>query len=111
MADRSGESRVKAVKETLRRMLLQTLSEEKPSPSYSDLCSVLIIVAGMVNNRTTILGSLTDDNFMPPTMSLPPPRGTTGAPLNSQADEDKQHFGGNRYQLDLIIMWWKLWRE
>ena len=111
MEERARQSRVKAVKATLRCMLSQTLSGEKPTPSYSELCLVLMIVASVVNNRTVALGSLTDDNLMPPTVNQPPLRGTTGALLKSQAVEDEQHFGGSRYQLDLMITWWKLWRE
>ena len=49
------ESRVKAIKGTLKYMLSKTLSGEKRTLSYSDLCTVLAMVANMVNDQPVAL--------------------------------------------------------
>ena len=40
---------MKVVKATLRHMLLKALGGEEPNPSYSELCTVLMMVTNVVN--------------------------------------------------------------
>ena len=47
---------MKAIKVTLKHMLSKTLSAEKPALSYSNLCTVLAMVANVVNERPLLCG-------------------------------------------------------
>ena len=57
--------RVKIVKAPLRHMLLKALGEEEPSPSYSELCTVLMMVADVVNELPVALRYPVVYDFMP----------------------------------------------
>ena len=59
------ELRVKAFKVTLKQMLSKTLSGDKPTLSYDELCTILIMAANVINNRPIALRSRTHGNLVP----------------------------------------------
>ena len=98
---------VKALKMTLKYML----SGEKSNLSYSDLCTLLAVVANMVNKQPVALWSLADDEFMPLTVNLLLLRKTPEASVEHHDDLEEQCFGASNYQQDLLVMWWKRWKD
>ena len=46
---------MKVIKATLKHMLLNALGGEEPTPSYSELCTVLVMVANVVNKLPVAL--------------------------------------------------------
>ena len=101
---------MKVIKATLKHMLLNALGGEEPTPSYSELCTVLVMVANVVNKLPVALRSPMDNDFVP-LVSSTPLRRTSGALLEPQAVQVKQYLGVSRYQQDLLNMWWKLCKE
>ena len=94
----------------LKHMLSKTLSGEKPTLSYSNLCTVLAMVANVVNERPVTLWSLADDDFVPLTVNQLLLGKTPGASVKHRADQEEQCFGASKYQRDLLNMWWKRWK-
>ena len=104
-------------------MLAKTLSEEKPTINYHELCTVLAIAAIAINDRPVTLRSRTRDDLVPLTMNQVLSGNTAGAPLEPQAVLDERYFGAGRhrqvlthcgasiYQQDLLNLWWKMWME
>ena len=62
---------MKVIKATLRYMLLKALGGEEPTPSYSELCTVLMMVANVVNILPVALRFPVDDYFVPLVSSTP----------------------------------------
>ena len=50
-----AETRVKVIKATLRYILLKALGGEEPTPSYSKICTVLMMVANVVHKLPVAL--------------------------------------------------------
>ena len=63
------------------------------------------MAANMVNDQPVALRSLTDNDFVPLTVSQLLLGRTSGAPLEDQAVQEEQYFGASRYQEDLLNMW------
>ena len=59
-----AESRVKAVKNTLGRMMNSTLIGTKPTLSYAELCTTLARAASIISDRPNGVRSLTEDEIV-----------------------------------------------
>ena len=106
--DASG---VKAFKVMLKYLLAKMLNEEETSLSYSDLCTVLAMVANVVNERPVALWTLVDDAFVPLSVKQLLFGRTHEASFEHRDDLEEQWFRASKYQRDLLDMWWKQWKE
>ena len=88
----------------------KALGEEELSPSYSDLCTVLMMVADVVNELPVALRYPVDDDFMP-LVSSTPLGGTPEALPETRAAQVKQRLRVGGFQQDLMNTFWKLWKE
>ena len=59
-----AESRVKASKVRLKRVLVKMLKGEDPTPSHNELCTILATAANVASDLPTTLRSHSSNNFM-----------------------------------------------
>ena len=93
---------MKAIKATLKPMLTNTLSGEKPTIDYYELCTILVMAANVANDRPVALRSRARDDLVPLTVNQRLSGNTAGAPLEPQVVLDKLYFGASRYRQVLV---------
>ena len=101
---------METLKVILKYRLSWTLCGERPTLSYSALCTLLAIVANVVNKRPVALGTLADD-FAPLTKNQMLIERTPEVAVEHLNDLDEQYFRASKYQRDLLDMWWKRWKQ
>ena len=108
-----AEARVKAVKQTLRHMLMTTLVSGKPTLSYAELLTVLAQVANIVNDRPIWAKVLTEGDMVPLTVNqLILGRTSTSPPCQDEEMGEEGEFRASSGFIDnLLNTWWSLWKQ
>ena len=105
------ESRVKALKHTLKHVVDGSTINEKPTVSYVELQVFLAKAANIVNDRPLGIRSLTEDDLVPltPNQLL---LGRTSTAATAYTEEDVECFGPrSKYVEELLDLWWKMWHK
>ena len=106
-----AKSRVKAFKVTLKQMLSKTLSGDKLTLTYDELCTVLTMAANVVNDPPIALRTRTHGNLVPRTVNQLLSGRASGAVMEPHAVQDELYIGASRNQQDLLNLCWKSWKK